>query len=70
MILNAAIYCTLVVEDIVIVGSAEPWLISRGENAIAPWATLLSVDSAETVERETPAQLPFRCRRKVRPQAL
>jgi hypothetical protein len=31
MIWNAAIYCTLVVQDIVIVGSAEPWLISRGE---------------------------------------
>jgi hypothetical protein len=38
MIWNAAIYCTLVVQDIVIVGSAEPWLISHGENAIAYWA--------------------------------
>lgn len=38
MILNAAIYYTLVVQDIVIVGSAEPWLISRGENAITSWA--------------------------------
>jgi hypothetical protein len=38
MIWNAAIYCTLVVQDIVIVGSAEPWLISHGENAIASWA--------------------------------
>jgi hypothetical protein len=35
MIWNAAIYCTLVVQDIVIVGSAESWLISRGDNAIA-----------------------------------
>ena len=41
MIWNAAIYCTLVIQDIVIVSSAEPWLISRGENAIAYWATLL-----------------------------
>jgi hypothetical protein len=38
MIWNAAIYCTLVVQDIVIVGSAEPWLMSRGENAVASWA--------------------------------
>jgi hypothetical protein len=37
-ILNAAIYYTLVVQDIVIVGSAEPWLISRGENVITSWA--------------------------------
>ena len=35
MIWSAAIYCTLVVQHIVIVGSAEPWLISRGENAVA-----------------------------------
>jgi hypothetical protein len=35
MISNDAIYWTLVVPDIVIGGSAEPWLISRGENAIA-----------------------------------
>jgi hypothetical protein len=34
MISNDAIYWTLVVPDIVIGGSAEPWLISRGENAI------------------------------------
>jgi hypothetical protein len=34
MIWNAAIYCTLVVQDIVIVGGAKPWLI----NAIACWA--------------------------------
>jgi hypothetical protein len=38
MIWNAAIYCTLVVQDIVIVGSAEPWFMSRGENAVASWA--------------------------------
>ena len=40
MIWNAAIYCTLVVQDIVIVGSAEPWLMSRGENAIASWTLI------------------------------
>jgi hypothetical protein len=38
MIWNAAIYSTLVVQNIVIVGSAEPWLISHGQNAIAYWA--------------------------------
>ena len=43
MIWNAAIYCTLVVQDIVIVGSAKPWLISHGENSIASWA-LISPD--------------------------
>jgi hypothetical protein len=35
MICNAAIYCTLVVQDIVMVGGAEPWLMSHRENAIA-----------------------------------
>jgi hypothetical protein len=42
MIWNAAIYCALVVQDIVIVGSAEPCK-SRDENAIASWALKLSV---------------------------
>ena len=43
MIWDVAIYCTLVVQDIVIVASAEPWLMSHGENAIASWA-LISPD--------------------------
>jgi hypothetical protein len=40
MIWKAAIYCALVVQDIVIVGGAEPWLMSLDENAIASWALI------------------------------
>jgi len=51
MILNAAIYCTLVVQDIVIVRSAEPWLTSRGENTIASSALNYRPDRAYSALR-------------------
>ena len=38
MVWNAAIYCTLVVRDILMVSLAEPWFTSRSENAFASWA--------------------------------
>ncbi len=62
MIWNAAIYCTLVVQDIVIVGSAEPWLISHGENAIAAWGPNF-VSRAGRISRagRLLCELPFRC---------
>jgi hypothetical protein len=31
---NRTIYCTLVVQDVVIVGCAEPWFTSRGETGL------------------------------------